>query len=624
MDQRFTVKDFFLFAALAVLFFTLLLSLYQVDRQWLKMNKMTAVMKEQAADLRTMKGMIRALQQRAPQQLVTANGTDKTSSEGAIPAAFQRAFEATQLPGFSEGGWLIQAFGVNLKTITPLVAEDAYSSEVQGYILESLLTRNPETLAWEGLIARSWQVSEDGLTMTFQLRPEARFSDGQAVESDDLVFTFDFIMNPAIQAPRERAYYSKLESVKANGPHEVIFRFKEPYYDALSLAGGMPILARHFYAPYLKHPNDFNQSKGLLIGSGPYRLADPKGWRPDRGQVELERNPRYWGAVQPSFDHLLWRVIENDSARLTTFRNGDIDLYGARPVEYKRLSNDPELSKKARHEAYMSPVGGYSYIGWNEQKGEKPTHFADRRVRQAMTFLTDRERIVKEIYLGYAEPAVGPFNPLGPQHDPALKPRPYSLKKGLALLKEAGYQDRNGDSILEDADGKPFEFELVYFQGNEDTKRLVLFMKDMYARAGIVLKPKPSEWAVMLDLLKRRDFDAITLGWTSGIESDLYQIFHSSQSADGGNNNIHYINPKLDALIEQARSTVNEQKRMPMWRQAEAILYQDQPYTFLIRRKSLVFIDRRIHNVEKTKLGLNVGAVPVEVFIPAAQQRQRK
>jgi len=442
--------------------------------------------------------------------------------------------------------------------------------------------------------------------------------------AEDVAFSFRFIMTEAIQAPRERAYYSKIKSVEALDPLTVKFQFAEPYFNALALAGGMSVLPKHFYEPYLEKPNDYNQSKGVLLGSGPYRLEDPKNWSPDKGMVELRRNPRYWGPVQPSFNRLIWRVIENDSARLTTFRNGEIDSYSSRPIEYRKLVDDKDLTNMAEHWEYMSPVAGYAYIGWNQQSNGKPTKFADHRVRQAMTYLIDRKRIIDEIFLGYAEVALSPFNVNSKQHDPALSPRSYDQGRGRELLREAGFDDRNGDGILEDSAGKPFEFELVYFQGNEDTGRMVLFLKDLLARAGILLKPKPTEWSVMLDLINKRNFEAITLGWTSGLETDIYQMFHSSQIEGGGNNFINYRNPELDRLIDEARATVDEAKRMPLWQAAEDQLCQDQAYTFLMRRKSLVFIDRRIKNVMNTKVGLNLGSVPMENYVPASEQRYQQ
>lgn len=621
MERRLTARDVLYFGGNLIIFITLILAMYMVDRQWQKMAQIEQVMREQAEDIKSLGNQVQELGNRVDAGVVLAQGGSGSVVQNGIPPAFQRAYQATQQADYAEGDWLVQAFGVNLKSLTPFISEDAYSAEVQSFVFESLLTRNPETLEWEGLLAREWTVSEDGLTFNFKLRPGLVFSDGKPLTAEDVAFSFSFIMNESIQAPRERAYYKKIESVTALGPLEVEFRFVEPYYDALSLAGGLSVLPRHFYEPFLDKPNDFNQSKGLLLGSGPYRLQDPRSWSPDKGMVELMKNPRYWGPVQPSFNRLIWRIIENDSARLTTFRNGEVDTYSARPREFQRLTQDESLTSKAKYWEYMSPVAGYSYIGWNQQRNGQDTWFSDTRVRQAMTYLIDRQRIVDEIFLGYGEVAVSPFNPRSKQHDNGITPRAYDLERGKALLAEAGFTDENGDGLLRDPEGKPFEFELVYFQGNDDTSRMVLFLRDELARAGIKLVPKPTEWSVMIDLLKKRDFDAITLGWTSGLETDLYQMFHSSQIEGGGNNFVGYNNSDFDRYVEQARATVDEETRMPLWKQAEAYLYEDQPYTFLMRRKSLAFIDNRIKNVEQTRVGLNLGAVPMENYVPAAEQR---
>jgi peptide/nickel transport system substrate-binding protein len=618
MEKRFTAKEFVLLSALSILLLVLLLVMYQVDRQWSKMDQMERLMSEQAQDLRTLRSAMQSVERRLRDGVaVTGPGA---SADDEIPGAFRRAWEASQKDDFQAGDALVLAFGTGLKTLTPTISTDAYSSEVQSYVLESLLLRDPDTLEWQGLIARDWRYSDDGLTITFRLRDDAAFSDGTPLTADDVAFTFSFIMNDAIAAPRDRAYLEKVEAVDALGPFEVAFRFKEPYFNSLQLAGSMSILARHFYAPYLERPEDFNQSRGLLFGSGPYRLPDPRGWTPDQGRVELERNPRYWGPVQPPFDRVMWRVIENDAARLTTFRNREIDVYGASPREYQRLLDDRDLRARTHHFEYMAPTAGYNYIGWNQERNGQPTRFADRRVRQAMTLLTDQARIIDEIMLGFAEPAVSPFNPRSPQHDPAHVPRAYDADKALALLREAGFEDRSGDGVLQGPDGKPFDFELVFFQDNEDTRRIVLFLRDLYARVGIVLRPKPTEWSVMLDLINRKDLDAITLGWTSGVEVDIFQMFHSTQTVAGGDNFVNYRNPEFDRVVDRARAEVDEDKRMPLWQAAERILYEDQPYTFLMRRKTLAFLDRRLHNLEITNLGLNLSRVPVEIYVPGPLQ----
>ena len=629
MERRFTLKDFFLFAAVAAVLVTLLVAMYMIDRQWLMMSRMRATMQEQAEDLRALRTDLKALDRRVASGALAgarppAPPTGSTAAPPDTPAAppvFERALAAARLPGYASGDWLVRAFGVGLSTITPLVSQDVYASDVQSYVQESLLSRNPETLEWEGLVARSWDIGDDGLTITFRLRDEVTFSDGRPLDADDVAFTFAFIMNEAIAAPRDRAYLEKIASVEAIAPLVVVFRFREPYFNALALAGSMAIMPRHFYEPYLREPATFNESKGLLLGSGPYRLADPKTWTPDLGIVELERNPRYWGPATPSFNRILWKVIENDSARLTTFRNRDIDSYTARPREYQGLRDDAALTEQARSFEFMNAVAGYSYIGWNQRRGGESTRFADRRVRQAMTWLTDRARIIDEIMLGHAEPAVSPFSPRSRQHDPAIEPRRFDPDKAVSLLAEAGYEDRDGDGVLENGAGEPFEFELVYYQENEDTERMVLFLKDLYARAGVHLKPAPAEWPVMLDLLGKRDYDAITLGWTSGVETDVYQMFHGSQTEDGGDNFVHFKHAEFDRLVDEARATVREEVRMPLWRAVERIFHEEQPYTFLMRRKTLAFVDRRIENLEVTKLGLNLGSVPVEIFTPGTLRR---
>ena len=613
MQKRLTARDWILYSLITVLILLLLLVMYQIDRQWIRLSEMQTAMQEQAKDMRQLRTAVAS-------GAIRSQAVGSADVSGVAPA-FRRAKAMTEQEGYTQGDWSVNAFGSNLKTITPLVSTDADASTVQNYVLESLITRDPDTLEWQGLIAKSWQVSADGLTITFQMRDDVTFSDGQPLTADDVVFTFNYTMTEAIQAPRERAYYEKIKEVKANGKYEVVFIYKTPYFEALELAGTIGIFPKHFYEPYLQKPQEFNESKGLLLGSGPYRLVDPKGWTPDKGNVELVRNERYWGDVQPSYNRILWRIIQNDSARLTTYRNGDIDAYGARPIEYADLKKDQDLMGKSQNFEYMPPVAGYSYIGWNQERNGKPTIFTDKRVRQAMSYLTDVDRIIKDVYLGYAEAAVSPFSNTSKQHDTSLQPWQFNLQKAQALLKEVGYEDRNGDGVLEDKDGKPFEFKLIYFESNEDTKRMVLLLKDLYAKAGVKMIPTPQEWPVMLDAINKKDFDAVTLGWTSGIETDIYQMFHSSQAKTDGDNFISYKNPELDKLIDQARATVDEATRMPMWQQAEHIMYDDQPYTFLMRRKALSFIDKRIHNLQMTKLGLNRGSLPMENYVPAAMQK---
>jgi len=287
MKKTFTTKDFILFSLIILLIVLLILSMNQVDRQWQKLTTMESVMAEQSKDVSALRGSISQLKQsvkdiRIINPTARNTATKPSSKSNNIPDAFKHSYEATQMEDYAQGGWYVSSLSNTLQSITPLVSTDAYASTIQSYVLESLLTRDSDTLEWQGMLAKSWQTSEDGLVITFQLRDDVVFSDGEPFDSSDVAFSFNFIMNEKIKAPRERAYYQQIESVVANNKYEVVFTFKEPYFKALAFAGGMSIMAEHFYSPYLEKPEEFNQSKGFLLGTGPYKLIDAKNWKTDQ------------------------------------------------------------------------------------------------------------------------------------------------------------------------------------------------------------------------------------------------------------------------------------------------------------------------------------------------------
>ncbi|MCC7408440.1 MAG: peptide-binding protein, partial [Phycisphaeraceae bacterium] len=532
---------------------------------------------------------------------------------------FDRIRAAQKLPGYALGDHYVSSFSVVPERLTPIVSTDAYATIIQRYTLESLARRDPNTLAWMPSLATAWRISHDGLRIEFDLRQGVTFSDGEPFTADDVVFSIGLIMNPQIQAPAIQSYFDKFKSIEKLGPHRVAFTFKEPYFKAFEVVAdveNLPILPKHFYEQY--STTEFNQAPGLLMGTGPYRLANPTNWRPEPGKpIELVRNDRYWGEPPP-FDKIIWRIIENDAAHLTAFTNGEIDDFFAMPEQYVGLLKNQAILKHTNHHEYLSPIAGFIYIGWNQQRDGKPTPFADVRVRRAMTLLTDRQRVIDEVFLGYGVVVSGPFNPLSAQSDPDVQPWPFDPQAAMALLKEAGFEDRNGDGVVDGPDGQPFEVKLSYPSGSETFNRVVLFLKDSYAKAGVVLTPEPLEWSVLLERINQRQFSAISLAWTGEIESDPYQIFHSSQAAGKGSNTISYSNPQLDALIEKARTTMDESQRMALWHQVHRVLHEDQPYTFLMTRKSLSFFDARIHNVQRTRVGLNS---ILEWFVPADERK---
>lgn len=641
MENRFSFRDYIFVGLLAIVIIMVGLAMLQFDRQWESVQSIREKLDDQAKELRTLREQIsRGVAVQGP-----ASGSPTTQiTDGKDP--FYRLREVEAMPNFARGDWVISALAGKSSTLTPLVSGDAYASDVHALVLETLATRDPQTLEWAPLLATEWTIEDDSadyeafvskhpaatqpaaegatrpaeltpptpVTIRFKLRDGVRFSDGEPLTADDVVFTFDWIMNAKVNAPRQRAFYEKIAKVERVGTHEVAFFFREPYFQAFELAASLQVLPKHFYGKL--DAETFNRSTGLLLGSGPYRLESPDRWTPDQ-PMEVLRNERYWG-VAPPVDRIIWRVIDNDVARLTAFRNGETDAYAAPAEAYVKLKDDPAITAKSKRFEYFATDGGYRYVAWNQSKNGQPTPFADKRVRQALAMLIDRNRMMQELTLGYAQLATGPFSPLSKQYDQSVQPLPFDVEQGRRILSEIGFKDLNGDGVLDTPAGQPFRFKFTYPSGIGNYERMALFIKDSLGRAGIVMDLDPLEWSVFQQRLGQKNFDAITLGWTSGIETNLFQMFHSSQAMADGDNFMSYRNPALDALIDAAQKTLDEDKRMTLWRQCHAIMNEDQPYMFLWFGKSLRFVDKRFENVRELRTGLTP---ETEWYVPKAAQR---
>jgi peptide/nickel transport system substrate-binding protein len=283
------------------------------------------------------------------------------------------------------------------------------------------------------------------------------------------------------------------------------------------------------------------------------------------------------------------------------------------PQFNKIAKEEPDFAKKAFMLKWINMRCGYSFIAW--QCGPRPNGkvppFGDVRVRRAMTMLLDRERMIRDIWDGIGIVSKGPMNPESPGSNPAVKALPFDPDGAKALLAEAGWKDRDGDGTIENEKGEKFRFEYTYATGGEISEKLARFVKDSYAKAGIEVSTRPVDWSRYQDLLKTRDFDAITMGWSANSpESDPRQIFHSDSVKEGGDNFIQWKSAKVDELIEQGRRTMDEATRMLVWQQFEAAIAEEQPYTFVRVAPWLRFVSRDFGNVNTYRSGLQ----PEEFF----------
>ncbi len=604
MENRFGLKDFFLFALIGIALVLMGLLMVQTDRQWDVVQDIQDQNNRLAGDVSRLTDKINS------GSFAVSNAGQNPSDAVASSASFGETFslinEAEAQPGFSREGTFLDNFGTKIGRLTPLVSSDVYQTWVEYLVLESLAQRNPQTLEFEPKLAESWEISEDGLTMTFTLRDGLRFSDGEPLTADDVVFTFDWIRNPEVQAERARSYMTTLSTVEALDDRQVRFTFTEPYFLNFETAAGYGIMPEHFYSKYT--PTQYNESIGLLMGSGQYMLPNPTDWTP-ADDVTLVRNPRYWGPPA-TLATINFKQISEEAVEEVMFRNGELDRLGATPEVFDKLKSDSEIMANSQAFDYLSPFGGYTYIGWNQlyrddAGNETETRFADARVRRALTMLTDRERLAEELYRGYGQVASGPFAVGSPQENPSIEPWPRDVEAAKELLAEAGWTDTNNDGILDDGRGNDFSFKLMYPGGSDLTEQIVLSLRDDMAEGGVLLVPERTDWPVLVERLRNSDFEAATLGWSGSVESDPYQIFHSEQAKPKGDNRTGYRSPRLDAVIDDARTTVDPAERMPKWHEAHRILHEEQPYTFLLNRKALRLFNDRVGNVETSPLGLN-------------------
>jgi peptide/nickel transport system substrate-binding protein len=539
------------------------------------------------------------------------------------------------------GDWLISHMLSDPEQLNPLTSNDAGASSLLGYIFENLLQRDPRTLELRPQLAVARpEISEDKLEYTFKIRQDGHFQDGRLLTGEDVLFSIKAIKCPLVNAPFQRVYYESIVNAELLDPWTIRFKAREPYFLNENVLGGMDVLPRHYYDPddllkavtvtelagdYTKHEEQvrkfaqhFNQSFSRNpMGSGPYKF---KSWSTGQ-EVVLERDPNYWGNGKSGIDQVYIdvrksRVINNFDAALVNLKAGGLDMMGLQPLQYLRQTSGARFEKE--YEKYVYSTPSYTYIGWNNAN----PIFRDMLVRRAMTYFTNREQMVKTILYDLGQVVDGPIYRFRPEYDESLYSYPFDPQKALALLREAGWKDSDGDGILDkEIDGQltPFRFEIKFNSGNDIRKGVALALQDEVRKHGIDANVRALDWTIFLDEVRNHKFDAVILGWAMSVtEPDAYQVWHSSQAENKGSNMISYKNPRVDAILEEYRRTFDANKRIELYHEFQRILNVEQPYTFLFIQKAATAVSRRFHGVEVLPIGR---LRPLDWWVPKAQQK---
>jgi ABC-type transport system substrate-binding protein len=440
-------------------------------------------------------------------------------------------------------------------------------------------------------------VGEHNPTIVFHLRQGVKFHDGHVFDAGDVKFTYEAIMNPRNLSPRTPDF-EPIKTVEIVDPYTVKIIYKRLYSPAIN-AWTMGILPEHLLneealtgekrerglseeaqKTFGMRESRFNRRP---IGSGRFQFIE---WQGDEF-IHLRRFEDYWeGPAQ--YQNFYMRIIPELFTQEVEFRTGALDFYGAQPHQVERYKNDPTYQ-------WFSSLGfAYTYIGYNNRK----PLLADPQIRKALGMAINVDEVITYLMYGEGERTTGPYPKNTEWYDPSIQPIPYDPQGARAIFENAGWT-MNRQGWLE-KDGKIFEFTLITNNGNPIRRNLMTIAQNAWKKIGVRVNTQVFEWAVFLnDFVNTGDFDAVVLGWSMGIDPDLYQIWHSSQSGPQQLNFVGYNNPLADELILRIRQEYNRDVQRQLTRKLHGLIHEDQPYTFLYAPLSTRVLDKKIVLVEK-------------------------
>jgi len=523
----------------------------------------------------------------------------------ALAVSVMLSLPAAAQPEPASGDALIVSSIGDASRLLPILATDSASGDIVGLLFNGLLKYN-ERLEIVGDLAESWTVSPDGLTITFVLRPNVRWHDGEPVTAEDVRFTYEKLIDPTVLTPYSSSY-QLIDSVEVLDPLTVRVRYREPFAPALE-SWMMGIIPKH-----LLEQEDLNTTSFLRrpIGMGPYRF---RRWKTGE-LIELIANPDYF-EHRPFIDRYLYRVIPDQATSFLELLTGRVDLAGLSPLQYRRQTDTPYIRQSYRKFRY--PSFGFTYVGYNLQDAR----FADRRVRQAFNLAIDKQALIDGVLFGLGAAATGPYPQESWAYDPSIQPPPPDREAARALLAEAGWSDHDGDGVL-DRDGRPFQFTLITNQGNEVRRQVAELVQQQLAALGVDVRIRIIEWSSFVhEFIDKRRFEAVLLGWSLSRDPDLYDLFHSSKIREGEYNFVGYASPEVDRLLEDGRRVFDQKERQRIYRKVHQHLAEDAPYTFLFVPEALPILHARFRNVAATPIGITYNLI--DWHVPPAEQRYRR
>jgi peptide/nickel transport system substrate-binding protein len=477
-------------------------------------------------------------------------------------------------------------------TMDPPQITDLNSTRVIKRMFEGLTAQELGSYKIVPGLAQSWDISKDGLTYTFKLRPNVKFHDGAPLTAEAVRFCFERQMNdkgPYYATgtyPYVKGFLGNVAGVEVIDPLTVQIKLKAPltpflqYLAHHSLYVYSPEALKKFGKDIVKNP----------VGTGPFKLET---WEPGV-KVVLARNDQYWGGA-PKIRQAIYVPIIEAQARLAAIKTGEIDL---------TMDVPPDSLADLRKDGDVVVAETNSSAVWYITLNTRHPILKDRRVRQALNYAVNKDAIIRDILKGTAIVARGPMSPVyGPFYEENLQKYPHDPEKARALLKDAGY-----------AGG----FELTFLvpesgSGMQSPVEMATVIQANLAQVGVRAKIQTMEWGAYLKKYLEGP-DMAEMSWNPSIgdpDHMMYMLLSSDRFPPAFNAGF-YQNEKVDDLLRKGRTTIDEKTRVPLYKEAQKLVVEDAPWIFVDHGKQVIIHRKRVQGF---KLHPNFDLVLTQVWL---------
>jgi peptide/nickel transport system substrate-binding protein len=485
------------------------------------------------------------------------------------------------------------------KTLNPLLAADDASETVR-YLTGGVLVRvNRLTQDLEPEVATSWKITNGGKTITFQLRDGLRFSDGTAFSTDDVAYTMQQLMDPALHSPTGDAFRSSEGKVAT----EVLPKNRVRITFPAPIAG----LDRLFDQVAIMSSKSPQKEMAVL---GPYFVGENKAG----AYLILKRNPNYWekdpsGRPLPYIDSVRLDIQQNRDIEMLRLTRGEIHFINSLDAEYfdKVAAQDPAMAHDAGA-SLDSEEMWFNQVANSPLPAYKKAWFASTNFRRAISEAINREDIVRIVFRGHAHPAVGPVSPANKfWFNAKLQAHPFDQKSALQRLTQDGFHLQDG--ALRDRDGHAVEFSVITNAGNKYRERMATMIQQDLSGIGIKLNVVTLDFPSLIERITHSfDYEACLLGLVNDELDPNAQMTVWLSSADSHQWNPSQKTPataweaEIDKLMRAQASTLDPKKRKEDFDKVQQIAWEEEPFIYLVNKNALSAVSPAVHNAHPVVL----------------------